>query len=103
MAKTLVFIEQRDGKAKKASFELLGASKAGGNETHAVIIGDGVAGLAAEIGSYGASTVHVVENGALKNYLTESYAKSLKTVIDAVKPDVVLASHTPMGRDCASS
>lgn len=99
MAKILVFIEQRDGKAKKSSFELLGASKAGGNETHAVIIGSGVGGLANEVASYGATTVHTVDNECLKNYLTESYAKALKATIDAVKPDLVLGSHTPMGRD----
>ncbi|MBS1959366.1 MAG: electron transfer flavoprotein subunit alpha/FixB family protein [Bdellovibrionales bacterium] len=103
MAKVLVFVEQRDGKLKKASFELLGASAKAGNETHAVIIGDGVAGLANECASYGASKVHVAQDGALKNYTNEAYARALVAAIKTVSPEIVLASHTPMGRDLLPS
>jgi electron transfer flavoprotein alpha subunit len=99
MAKVLVFIEQREGKAKKASYEILSAAAAAGNETHAVVVGDGVAGLAKEIGTYGAATVHVVENASLKLYSCEAYTKAVKATIDAVKPDIFLASHSPMGKD----
>lgn len=99
MAKVLVFVEQRDGKAKKASFEMIAASAAGGNETHAVIIGDGVAGLANECAQYGASKVHAVQDGALKNYTGEAYAKALTAAIKSISPEIVLAAHTPMGKD----
>lgn len=99
MAKVLVFVEQRDGKLKKSSFELLGASAQAGNETHAVLIGDGVAGLANECAQYGANKVHVVQDGALKNYTGEAYARALGAAIKAISPEIVLAAHTPMGRD----
>lgn len=100
MAKCLVFVEQRDGKLKKSTFELLGASARSGLETHAVIAGaNGVGELAKELGAYGASQVHVVENPALAVYTAEAYTAVLIQVIENLKPDVVLASHTPMGRD----
>ena len=99
MAKVLVYIEQRDGKLKKSNFELLGASAAAGNETHAVIIGDNVAGLANECAHYGANKVHIVQDAALKLYSGEAYAKALVAAIKTISPEIVLASHTPIGRD----
>jgi electron transfer flavoprotein alpha subunit len=99
MAKVVVFIEQREGKAKKASYELVAASAAAGNETHAVIIGDGVASLASESAQYGANKVHVVQDAALKFYLAESYARALSAAIKAISPEIVLAAHTPMGKE----
>ena len=99
MAKVLVFVEQRDGKNKKASFELLGASAAAGNETHAVIIGDSVSGLANECAQYGANKVHVVQDASLKNYTGEAYARALVAAIKNISPEIVLGSHTPMGKD----
>ena len=99
MAKVLIFVEQRDGKNKKSSFELIGASSAAGNETHAVIIGDSVSGLANECAQFGANKVHVVQDAALKNYTGESYSRALIAAIKNISPEVVLGSHTPMGRD----
>ena len=99
MAKVLVFAEQRDGKLKKASFELIGASAAAGNETHAVIIGDNVAGLANECAQYGANKVHVVQDAVLKNYTSEAYARALTAAIKSISPEIVLAAHSPMGKD----
>lgn len=99
MSKILVFVEQRDGKNKKSSFEILGASAAAGNETHALIIGDNVAGLSNECAQYGANKVHVVQDAVLKNYTGEAYAKALLAAIKTISPDFVLGSHTPMGRD----
>ncbi len=99
MAKILVYVEQRDGKTKKASFELVGASAAAGNETHAVLIGDAVTALAAECAHYGATKVHVVQDAQLKYYSNEAYSKALSQAIKTISPDAVLAAHTPIGKD----
>jgi len=99
MAKVLVVAEHRDGKLKKSTFELLGAASAAGNETHAVLLGDGVTDLAKELGQYGASKVHVVQNPALKLYTAEAYAKVVAEITKSVGADILLASHTPTGRD----
>jgi len=99
MAKVLVVAEHRDGKLKKSTFELLGASAAAGNETHALLLGEGVADLAKELGHYGAQKVHVVQNAALKFYTSEAYSKATAQVAKGVGAEVILASHTPTGRD----
>src|SRR6476659_9277762 len=99
MAKVYVIAEHRDGRLKKSTFELLGASAAAGNETHAILLGEGVGNLAAELGQYGASHVHVADSPALKNYTSEAYARVIVDVLKAASPDIVLASHTPTGRD----
>ena len=99
MAKVLIFVEQRDGKSKKASFELISASAAAGNETHALIVGDNISGLANECASYGANKVHLAQDAGLKNYTGESYARALNAAIKALTPEIVLGAHTPMGRD----
>ncbi len=99
MSKVLVFAEQRNGKLKKASFELLSFFSQAGAEVHAVLLGDGVQGSAAELGAWGAKIVHVCENAALKLYSAEAYTAAMLEAIKAVSPDVVMASHSPMGRD----
>jgi electron transfer flavoprotein alpha subunit len=99
MAKVLVVAEHRDGKLKKSTFELIGAAASGGNDTHVALLGDGVADLAKELGSYGAKTVHLAQNPALKLYNAEAYVAVLADLAKSLAPDVVLASHTPTGRD----
>ncbi|MBY0469794.1 electron transfer flavoprotein subunit alpha/FixB family protein [bacterium] len=99
MAKVLVVAEQRDGRLKKSSFELLGASSAAGNETHAILLGEGVAALGKELGQYGAKTVHVADSPALKFYTGEAHAKIILDFAKSQGFDVILGSHTPTGRD----
>lgn len=99
MAKVFVIAEQRDGRLKKSTFELLNASSAAGNETHAILLGEGVGSLANELAHYGAQKVHVADSPALKNYTSEAYSKVILDVLKQGAPDVVLASHTPTGRD----
>jgi electron transfer flavoprotein alpha subunit len=99
MAKVYVIAEHRDGRLKKSTFELLGASSAAGNETHAILLGDNVADLAKELGQYGAKTVHVAQNPALKYYTSEAYSKVIVDILKNAGADIVLASHTPTGRD----
>jgi electron transfer flavoprotein alpha subunit len=99
MAKVFVIAEHRDGRLKKSTFELLGASSAAGNETHAILLGEGVAELAKELGHYGAKTVHLAQDPALKFYTSEAYSKVIINILKSASADIVLASHTPTGRD----
>ena len=99
MAKVLVIAEQRDGRLKKSTFELLGASAAAGNDTHAVLLGEGISGLANELAHYGAKVVHVADNAGLKFYSAEAYAQVVVALAKSLGAEIVLASHTPTGRD----
>src|SRR5256885_918514 len=99
MAKVFVFAEQRNGKLKKAAFELIGAASAAGHETHAILMGDSVESLAPELGTYGAAKVHVVQDPALKFYTGEAYSKAFLDLIKSGSPDIIVAGHAPTGRD----
>lgn len=99
MAKALIVAEHRNGKLKKTTFELLGAASQAGLETHAVLLGQGVQKLASELGAYGAQVVHVGENSALQYYSADAYTQAISGLVSQLKPDYVIASHTPTGRD----
>lgn len=99
MAKVFIVAEHRDGRLKKSTFELVSASSIAGNETHVALLGDGVSDLAKELGNYGANKIHVAQNAALKLYNGEAYTQVLAEMIKTVAPEIILASHTPTGRD----
>jgi electron transfer flavoprotein alpha subunit len=66
-----------------------------------VLIGQGVAPLAAEVASYGADRVHVFDDAELAAYATESFARALAQVVTQERPAVVLVPYTAMGKDVA--
>ncbi|MFZ9595372.1 MAG: electron transfer flavoprotein subunit alpha/FixB family protein [Bdellovibrionia bacterium] len=99
MAKVFIIAEHREGRLKKSTFELIAASAQAGNETHAILMGEGVEGLAAELGHYGAKSVHLVQHASLKLYSAEAYTLAALPILRAESPDVILASHSPTGRD----
>ena len=98
----LVLAEQRDGSLKKISLELMGigaelAGKLGADLT-AVVIGNGVEGLAKGLGAAGAKKVYVGETSE-KNYNTEIYAQAVSDLIKQAQPQIVLAGATSLGKD----
>ena len=99
MAKVYVIAEHRDGRLKKGTFELLGAASAAGNETCAILLGDGVSNLTQELGQYGAKSVFLIQSPALKFYTAEAYTHGILQVLKSHPADIVLASHSPTGRD----
>jgi electron transfer flavoprotein alpha subunit len=105
MSNVLVFIEQRDGKIRKASFEALTlgrevATKTGG-ALGAVVAGSGIAGLAPELAAYGAAKVFVADKPELALYSCEGYTAALDAAVTAFAPAVVLVPATSMGKDVA--
>jgi electron transfer flavoprotein alpha subunit len=100
--KFLVFIEQRDGKIRKASLEALSlARKLGGGPAAAVIAGKGVAALAKDLGRYGAATVYVADRDELALYSNKGYVGALDAAAKKENPDAVLIAATAMGKDVA--
>lgn len=101
----LVFIETREGKVKKSSLEVLseGKRRAGelNTEVHAVLIGHGAEGLASEVIPYGASKVHVLENSLLAHYSASSFSLVLVSLVEEIKPEIILFPATSMGKDLA--
>ena len=100
--KFLVFIEQRDGKVRKASLEALSlARKLGGGPAAAVIAGKSVAGLAKELGKHGAGTVYVADRDELALYSNKGYVGAVDAATKLASPDAVLIAATAMGKDLA--
>ena len=100
--KFLVFIEQRDGKIRKASLEALSlARKLSGGPVAAVLPGKGVTALARELGKYGAGTVYVVDRDDLALYSNKGYVGALDAAARKCSPDAVLIAATSMGKDVA--
>src|SRR6266542_5415228 len=100
--KFLVFIEQRDGKIRKASLEALSlASKLAGGSVAAVLPGSGVADLAGGLGKYGAGVVYVADQDNLALYSAKGYVGALDAAAAKEGPDAVLIAATAMGKDMA--
>jgi electron transfer flavoprotein alpha subunit len=98
----LVFIEQRDGKIRKASLEALSlASKLAGGPVAAVLPGNGVAGLAGGLGKFGAGVVYVADQDVLALYSAKGYVGALDAAATKESPDAVLIAATAMGKDMA--
>jgi electron transfer flavoprotein alpha subunit len=99
MANTLVIVEHRNGKVKSSSIELIAAFAQGGHTVHALLISDSTAGLVSQLETSGAKTIHTIENPCCKNYSSEIYTICTTEIAKKMKPDFVVASHTPTGRD----
>lgn len=99
----LVYMECRDGKIKKSSLETLSEAKRKGDEmgmeTTSVLVGHGVDALAPEPFRYGASKVYILENALLGHYSPSGYTQALLSLVEEIKPEIILFAATAMGRD----
>jgi electron transfer flavoprotein alpha subunit len=100
--KFLVFIEQRDGKVRKASLEALSlARRLSGGPVAAVLPGKRVTAQAKELGPFGAGTVYVADRDELALYSNKGYVGALDAAAKKESPDAVLIAATAMGKDVA--
>ena len=101
----LLITEQRDAQWNKTTFETLAAAQQIAAETQsrltAVVIGKGVAALAAELAASKVDEVLLVEHDLLASYTPDGYTVALKQVIAQAKPELVLLPHTYQVRDFA--
>ncbi len=100
-----VFAEQREGRLNKVSLELLGKAQELGaalrQSVSALLLGDGVSGLAGTLMEYGAETVYLVEHEGLKDFRTNSYTRAIEELVKGYKPNILLMGATHVGRDLA--
>ena len=101
----IVFAEQRDGRIKKVSHEVLAEGKrlAGklGTTVHAVLLGHGVEALAGELAEYGADEIHLADHPLLAAYSAEGYRRVLADLALALQPSAILLGATALGKDLA--
>ncbi len=101
----LAFVEAAGGSLTPFSAEVLGAARRladeAGQPAIAALIGSGVEGLAQECIQRGADRAVVVDDGALAEYLSDTYAPVAEQVVREVNPSIVLLGQTIVGRDLA--
>lgn len=100
-----VFIEQREGKIQKVSFELLGKGRELSDELDvtltAVLLGYNIENKAELLIHAGADKVLYVDNKALEYYMNEPYTKAFASIVNDKNPEIVLFGATTIGRDLA--
>src|SRR5579872_1334891 len=101
----LVFAEHQDGKLTRSTWEALAAgqhlAQGTGTAIVAVLLGNNLAALAAELASAAVQEVVSIESPLLAEYTADGYTLALRAVIEQQKPKFVIFSHTYQVRDFA--
>jgi len=105
MPGVLTFGEQRAGKPRRPSLEVVAAARrladVLGATVSSVLVGPDAAAAAGELASFGADRVHAFEAPALATYATESWARAVAQVVAEIKPRIILFPFTATGKDLA--
>ena len=101
----LVFAERQGGKLTRPTWEALAAgqqlARDTGKTVRAVLLGQGISGLAAELAAVDLQEVLTVDSPFLADYTADGYALALGEVIRQRHPQFVVFSHTYQVRDFA--
>jgi electron transfer flavoprotein alpha subunit len=102
----LAITEQRDGKLRKVSYEVVSEGRriADGLSAQltAVVIGAGVDALAAELKKFGPDKIMALDDSALADYRTDAYTNALAEIIKSVDPAVIITGASVQGKDLAA-
>jgi len=105
MGNVLIYVEHQDGKLKKTALELASKAKdlaaASGGQAEAVFVGAVPDSLANELAAYGIKKAYVLNSPKLEKYNTLGTVKVLADLINEIKPDIFLATASPVGKDFA--
>ena len=102
----LVIGEQRGGKLNRATWEAVAgaqqlAAAVGNQPISVLVIGTGLAELAAELAAAAVQEVVTVEDAALEPYTPDGYTAALQDAIAQLSPSTVVLPHTYQTRDFA--
>jgi electron transfer flavoprotein alpha subunit len=102
MSEILVVVDHTDGAVKKPTYEMLTLAARLG-EPSAVFIGPKAKGgeVAEAVKRYGAGTVYVVDDEALKGYLVAPNAEALQQLVEKTAPGAVLIASSADGKEIA--
>src|SRR2546421_6879390 len=100
MASVLVYAELSEGKVATSSLELMAKARELG-DVYAVALGSGAKAAAATLGKHGAKAVHVNEESAFDDYVSEPATDALAALYEKEKPDLILFGFTPDSREVA--
>jgi electron transfer flavoprotein alpha subunit len=102
MSEILVVVDHAEGVVKKPTYEMLTLAARIGDPS-AVFIGpkDKGAEVADAVKKYGAGTVYVVDDEALKGYLVAPKAEALQQLVEKTSPGAVLIASSAEGKEIA--
>lgn len=97
----LVFIEEREGKVKKTSLEVLSAACKLAEPLKETVIALRVSAgeCSVDLAHYGANKVISAQHELLNAYSTEGYCETVAQVAEAEQPRIILGSASAMGKD----
>jgi electron transfer flavoprotein alpha subunit len=102
VGKTWVFAEIVDGKPAPVVLELLTKARTLGGTVEAVALSPDAEGAAAELGDYGATTLHAGTDAAYGELLPGGpSADAIAALASEQQPDLILIGSTYLGRDVA--
>ena len=100
--KILAFLEQRNGKLKRAAFEVVSTTfrlaKELDLETEALVIGNNIDNLN-DISKYGISKIVHFKNDNLTYYSTSAYTEIISNYAKDISADYLIFSNTSLGKD----
>ena len=99
MSKVLVFIEASEAGIKSSSLELLSSARASGRGVVAFGFGSRLAELGGSLKKEGVDEAYIGSDKAFDLYNSEMFAAAATEIIEKVKPSLVLASSSALGKD----
>src|SRR5262249_29714538 len=100
-----VFIEVRDGQAKKSSLEALSeARRLGQNHgpVSAVVVGSPSQDAVQKVSGYGPDKIWIADDPVFASYSAQSYAAALAAAVRQDQSNAVFVSATAMGKEVAA-
>ena len=98
MAGIWTVLQHRDGKLHRGSWEAIAAAQSlaqeRGTKADAILLGQDVGALAAEVAACDLGSVRVAESPLLATYTPGAYVAALAPALAAGRPDLVLFPHT---------
>ena len=99
---TLVFLEHHDGMIQKGALGVLARALALGGDVAGVLVGHGVADVAAAAGSFGATKVYVVDAPAFEAPLPQPRVDALEAVVAASGAENILFAASVLSADVSA-
>lgn len=98
MAKVCAVLQQREGKIHRMSWETVAAAQQlaalSGEKASALLLGSGIAALAAEVAACDLEAVRVIDQSLLADYTPGGYTAALAGLVAAEHPAILLFPHT---------
>ncbi len=101
MSNVLVIAELHDGHVRKSTHSAIAFAKQTGLPFAILVLGQGAKAAAAEVTTYGAAKVIVVDDAYLANQVAERFAPTIAEVAKKGGFDVIAVSASSFGKDVA--